>query len=42
MQYFIANMPRYSSTWVGHLCDHDCDRHGAGFRPDRPVIPVEK
>ena len=35
-------MPVYSSAWVGHVCDHDCDRHGAGSGPDRPVIPVEK
>ena len=40
MQYFIAYMPRYSSAWVGHVCDHD--RHRAGSGPDRPVIPVEK
>ena len=33
-------MPGYSSAWVGHVCD--CDRHGAGSGPDRPVIPVEK
>ena len=38
MQCFIAYMPRYSSAWVGHVCD----RHGAGSGPDRPVIPVEK
>ena len=37
MQYFIANMPRYSSA-----CDHDRDHHGAGSGPDRPVISVEK
>ena len=44
MQYFIAYMPKYSSTWVGHVRDHDRDCHGAGSRsgPDRPVIPVEK
>ena len=42
MQYFIAYMPRYSSAWVGHVCDHDCGCHGAGSGPDRPVIPVEK
>ena len=44
MQYFIAYMPRYSSAWVGHVCDHDHDRYrrGAGSGPDRPVIPVEK
>ena len=40
IQYFIAYMPGYSSTWVGHVCDRD--RHGAGSGPDRPVIPVEK
>ena len=42
MQYFIAYMPGYSSAWVGHVCDRDCDCHGAGSGPDRPVIPVEK
>ena len=35
-------MPGYSSAWVGHVCDHDRDHHGAGSGPDRPVIPVEK
>ena len=43
MQYFIAYMPGYASAWVDHvMCDRDCDRHGAGSGPDRPVIPVEK
>ena len=35
-------MPGYSSTWIGRVCDHDRDRHGAGSGSDRPVIPVEK
>ena len=35
-------MPGYSSTWIGHVCDHDRDHHGAGSGSDRPVIPVEK
>ena len=40
-------MPRYSSAWVGNMCDcdRDRDRHGAGSGPDRHVIrliPVEK
>ena len=39
MQYFIANMPGYSSAWVGHVCDYDRERHGA---VSGPVIPVEK
>ena len=42
MQYFIAYMPGYPTAWVGHVCDHDRDRHGAGSGPDRLVIPVEK
>ena len=40
MQYFIANMPGYSSAWVGHVYDHNRDRYGAGSGPDRPMIPV--
>ena len=28
-------MPGYSSAWVGHVCDRDCDSHGAGSGPDR-------
>ena len=30
MRYFIASMPGCLPTWVGHVCDCDHDRRGAG------------
>ena len=27
----------YSSAWVGHVCDHDGGRHGAGYGPNSQV-----